>query len=100
MAAEVGRLSANEVAAAGEGSVFGGMVPVREAWRCFGASVEGGGQSAFMEQARGMWGSAQLPCFVIAVHCAASLSNIKLPVLCAHMQDLPWTCSPEMHNPA
>lgn len=86
----MGSLSASEV---GVGCVLGGMVPVREAWQCFWTG--GGGRSAFMERARGMCGSAQLPCFVIAVHCAVCLGNIKLPVLCVcvcvHVQDLPWT---------
>lgn len=33
---------------------------------------------------------AQLPCFVMAVHCAVHPGNIKLPVLCIKLQDRPW----------
>lgn len=51
----------------------------------------------------GIWGAvnfhleakrnvAQLPCFVMAVHCAVHPGNIKLPVLCIKLQDLPWIC--------
>lgn len=42
-----------------------------------------------MEQARGMFGSAQLPCSVTAVLRAVCPGRIKLPVLCVHVQDLP-----------
>lgn len=34
-----------------------------------------------MKKNRGLCGLAQLPCYVIAVDCAACLSNIKLPLL-------------------
>lgn len=62
---------------------------------------EGGSRSAFMERARGMCGSAQLPCFVIAVHCAVCLGNIKLPVLCVFMcRTSHGSAGPQMHDPA
>lgn len=53
-----------------------------------------------MVQARGMFGSAQLSCFVMAEHCAVCVSNIRLPVLCVHVQDLPWISGPQMLSPA
>lgn len=53
-----------------------------------------------MAQARGMCVRAQLPCFVMAVRCAVSPGNIKPPVLCVRIRDLPWISGPRMLSPA
>lgn len=85
-----GSLSACELGQGGQGECAGKYGACK--WR-LAVSWRAAGGSAFMEQVRGMCGSAQLPCFVIVVHCAVCLSNIKLPVLCVHVQDLPWICT-------
>lgn len=97
------------------------MYPVGDAWQGFseggvggvgrlgGGEGRDGGGRAVSFNLEGQRNVAQLPCFVMAVLCAVHPGNIKLPVLCIKLQDLPWItsdspvpprcCKPALTNP-